>query len=611
MSLQKANISSVKELIATLPHKPGVYQYFDKNQTIIYVGKAKDLKKRVSSYFVKDHQSSKTAILVRKITDIKHIIVDTEEDALLLENNLIKKYQPRYNVLLKDDKSYPWICIKNERFPRVYYTRKHVKDGSQYYGPYTSVPMVKAMLDFFKQVYKLRTCKLNLSEENVGKGKYKVCLEYHIGNCKAPCIGEQDEIEYSQTVGEIKNILKGNIHDVLKHLDSSMKELAAELRFEEAQEVKEKLELIDKYRSKSTVVNPAINNVDVFSILVDMDTAYVNFLKVANGAIIQVHTLEMKSRIDETEEELLATAITEIRQRFSSLSREIIVPFPIEFELNNASFHVPQRGDKKKLLELSERNLKYFKLEKMKQLQRVDPERHTNRILETMQKDLQLKLQPKHIECFDNSNIQGAHPVSACVVFKDAKPSKKDYRHFNVKTVEGPDDFATMEEAMTRRYTRLLNENEPLPQLVIVDGGKGQLGAAVKIFRELGLLDKIALIGIAKKLEEIFFPGDPIPLYLDRNSETLKIIQQLRNEAHRFGITHHRNRRSKAFITSELHAIAGIGDKTSDSLLKHFKTIDAIKKANPEELANLIGKAKALIVYSYFHADGKVNSASD
>jgi len=593
----------LKDTIASLPHKPGVYQYFDKNETIIYVGKAKDLKKRVTSYFVKDHQSSKTSILVRKIAEIKHIVVDTEEDALLLENNLIKKYQPRYNVLLKDDKSYPWICVKSERFPRVFYTRKMVKDGSRYFGPYTSLPMVKAMLEFFKQVYKLRTCKLNLSEESIAKGKYRVCLEYHINNCKGPCIGEQDEAEYNQTVSEIKNILKGNIHDVVKHLEQSMADLAGELRFEEAQEVKDKLDLIEKYRSKSTVVNPSINNVDVFSILIDVDTAYVNFLKVANGAIIQVHTLEMKSRIDESKEELLATAIAEIRQKFMSLSREIIVPFEIEFELQNVTFHVPQRGDKKKLLELSERNLKYFKLEKMKQMQRLDPEKHTSRILETMQKDLQLKVPPKHIECFDNSNIQGAHPVSACVVFKDAKPSKKDYRHFNVKTVQGPDDFATMEEAMTRRYTRLLNENEPLPQLVIVDGGKGQLGAAVKIFRQLGLLDKITLIGIAKKLEEIFFPGDPVPLYLDRNSETLKIIQHLRNEAHRFGITHHRNRRSKAFITSELHSITGIGDKTSDSLLKHFKTIDAIKQAKHEQLAEVIGKAKANIVFDYFHTE--------
>lgn len=595
------NIDKLKEIIAVLPHKPGVYQYFDKEGTIIYVGKAKDLKKRVSSYFVKDHSQTKTYILVKKIAEIKHIVVDTEEDALLLENNLIKKYQPRYNVLLKDDKTYPWICVKNERFPRVFYTRKLEKDGSVYFGPYTSIPMVKAILEFIKQVFKLRTCKLNLSDDNIKKGKYRVCLEYHIGNCKAPCVGEQDEVEYSKSIGQIKKILKGNIHDVVKHLKESMESLAAELKFEEAHEVKEKLELMEKYQSKSTVVSPTVNNVDVFSILMDVDTAYVNFLKVANGAIIQVHTLEMKSRIVESKEELLATAITDIRQRFFSTAREIIVPFELEFELQNVTFIVPQRGDKAKLLELSERNLKYFKLEKMKQLQRVDPERHSNRILETMKKDLQLSKLPKHIECFDNSNIQGKFPVSACVVFKDAKPSKKDYRHFNVETVQGPDDFATMEEALTRRYTRLIKDNEPLPDMVIVDGGKGQLGAAVKIFHKLELTNKIALIGIAKRLEEIFFPGDPIPLYLDRNSETLKVIQHLRNEAHRFCITHHRNRRSKAFISSELHAIEGIGKKTSETLLKHFKTIDAIKKSSLEEVSAVIGKAKAKIIIAYFH----------
>mgnify|MGYP001809877740 CR=1 FL=1 len=502
--------------------------------------------------------------------------------------------------MLKDDKTYPWICIKNEPFPRVFLTRNLSDDGSAWFGPYASVKMVRTLLEFIRQIYQIRTCNLNLSKEQIEKGKYSVCLENHIGNCKAPCVGKQTADDYAQTIADVKNILKGNIMQVINHLKSSMMQLASELRFEEAQAVKDKIEQLENYRSKSTVVNPDIHNVDVFTILDDIGMAYVNFLKVANGAIIQSHTVEIKKRLDESKEELLEIAIGEIRQKIFSDAREILIPFPLDIELKNVKFTIPQRGDKVSLIELSERNLKYYRLEKVKQLSKVDPEMHTNRILETMRRDLNLGNLPRHIECFDNSNLQGTNAVAACVVFKDARPSKKDYRHFNIKTVEGPDDFASMEEVLHRRYSRLLDENQPLPDLVVIDGGKGQLGSAVKIFEELQLFPRVQLISIAKRLEEIFKPGDPIPLYLDKNSESLKVIQRLRDEAHRFGITHHRNKRSKAFIVSELHGIEGIGPKTADSLLAHFKSIDNIKNAPADELGRVVGKAKAAVVMKYF-----------
>ncbi len=601
MKSSNNNINYLKEKISVLPSDPGVYQYFNKDRKIIYVGKAKNLKKRVSSYFVGKSDSGKTAILVRNIADIEHIVVDTEEDALLLENNLIKKYQPRYNVLLKDDKSFPWIVVKNENFPRVFSTRNVIKDGSLYFGPYTSVGMVRTLLDLFKSLYPLRTCKLNLSPQNIQEGKYKVCLEYHLGNCKGPCIGEYDEEKYLENINAIKNILRGNIHSVLKYLKDMMLEYAKDFRFEEAEEVKQKIIQLDSYKSKSTVVSSSINNVDVYSIIEDDESAYVNFLKVVNGAIIQAHTIELKKKLEEELPELLSYAITEIRERLHSTAREIIVPFKPDTEFESIKFIIPQKGDKKNLLDLSLRNVKYYRLEKLKQQSLRKKETREDRILSTMKKDLRLKELPNHIECFDNSNIQGSFPVAACVVFKNAKPSKKDYRHFNVKTVVGPDDFASMEEIIERRYSRLISENEPLPQLVIIDGGKGQLGAAMKIFRRLQIDDKVAVIGIAKRLEEIFFPGDSVPLYLDKNSESLKIIQHARNEAHRFGITFHRNQRSKDFVISELDNISGIGEKTVQKLLSNFKSVDQIKLLKLDQLKEVIGLAKANVVWKYFN----------
>ncbi len=595
-------IEYLKDKIAVLPSDPGVYQYFNKEGKIIYVGKAKNLKKRVSTYFVGKANNGKTALLVRNIADIAHIVVDTEEDALLLENNLIKKYQPRYNVLLKDDKSFPWIVVKSEPYPRVFSTRHVIKDGSLYFGPYTSTGMVRTLLDLFKSLYPLRNCKLNLAHKNIAQGKYKVCLEYHLGNCKGPCVGQYHEDIYLKNIEEIKHILRGNIHSVIKYLKDLMFEYAAVYKFEEAEEVKQKIKQLDSYQSKSTVVSSNINNVDVYSIIDDEESAYVNFLKVVNGAIIQAHTIEFKKKLNESLPELLSLAISEIRERLHSASREIIVPFKPDTHFETVKFIVPKMGDKKKLLELSERNVKYYRLEKLKQQTIRKKESREDRILNTMQRDLRLKVQPAHIECFDNSNIQGNFPVAACVVFKNGKPSKKDYRHFNIKTVVGPDDFASMEEIIERRYTRLINENEALPNLVIIDGGKGQLGAAVKIFRRLNIDDKVAVIGIAKRLEEIFFPGDSVPLYLDKNSETLKIIQHARNEAHRFGITFHRNQRSKNFVDSELDRISGIGEKTTRLLLGEFKSVEQIKKLSIESLQACIGNAKGKLVWNYFNA---------
>jgi len=598
-----AHIERLRSLISVLPDGPGVYQYFNAEGIIIYIGKAKNLKKRVSSYFNKNHEDGKTRILVRKIVDIQHIVVDTEQDALLLENNLIKKYQPRYNVLLKDDKSFPWIVIKKEAFPRVLQTRHFVRDGSLYFGPYTSLGMVRTLLDLFKQLYPLRTCKLNLSSENIQKGKYKVCLEYHIGNCMGPCIGAYDETTYDQHIDTITDILKGNIATVIKFMKQMMMDFANKLEFEKAEEIKQKINLLDSYRSKSTIVNPNINNVDVFSIVDDQSAAYVNFLRVVNGGIIQSHTIEFKKRIGEETSDILLLAMAEIQARTKLLAREILVPFKPEMQFTNSQYIVPKIGDKKKLLELSERNAKYYRLEKLKQHSIGKKETREERLLKIIQSDLRLKELPKQIECFDNSNIQGTNPVAACVVFKNGKPSKKDYRHFHIKTVIGANDFASMEEVIYRRYKRLKEEQAPLPQLIIIDGGKGQLGSALNALEKLDLRGQIAIIGIAKRLEEIFYPGDPIPLYLDKNSESLKVIQHLRNEAHRFGITFHRNIRSKNFIKSDLENIPGVGEKTIAELFSTFKTLNKIKGATIEDLQACIGNDKGNRVYSWFNKD--------
>ena len=590
---------SLELQIQTLPDSPGVYQYYDKEEKILYVGKAKNLKKRVSSYFNKIHDTAKTNVLVKKIVTIKHIVVPTESDALLLENNLIKTLQPRYNVLLRDDKSYPWICIKKEPFSRIFPTRKMVKDGSEYFGPYTSFKTVSTILDLIKELYPLRTCNFDLSATNIENHKFKVCLEYHIGNCKGPCEGYESLENYQKQVDAIREILKGNFKESMKDFKKLMNDLAAKMHFEEAQKVKEKIETLEKYQSRSTIVNPKITNIDVFSIVSDESAAYVNFLQIAHGSIIRSHTLEIKKKLDESDEELLELAIIELRERFQLVSKEVIVPFEVALG-STIKVTVPQLGDKKQILELSIRNAKFYRIEQLKQLQIVDPDRHTNRIMVQMQKDLRLQVEPRHIECFDNSNIQGTNPVAACVVFKDGKPSKKDYRHFNIKTVEGPNDFASMEEVVYRRYKRMLDEQQPLPQLIIIDGGKGQVSSALKSIDELGLRGKIAIIGIAKRLEELFYPGDSVPLYLDKKSETLKVIQQLRNEAHRFGITFHRDKRSKAALNSSIEAIPGIGEKTMLVLLQHFKSVKRLKLASEKEISDVVGASKAKKITDFY-----------
>ncbi len=588
-------------ILKTLPSNPGVYQYFDKDGKIIYIGKAKNLKKRVLSYFNKNTSlPGKVRVLVAKIADIRWIAVESESDALLLENNMIKEYQPRYNIMLKDDKTYPWICIKNEPFPRVFPTRNLIKDGSEYFGPYASVKLMNTLLDLIRQLYPLRNCNLNLTQQNIKAGKFKICLEYHIGNCLGPCEGHQNEEDYAETIKGIRGIIKGNIGMVKNQLTALMKQYAESFEFEKAHVVKEKIELLDRFQSKSLVVNPSINNVDVFSIIEDEHYAYVNFVKVASGAIIQSHTVELKKKLDETTEELLTMAIADLHQRFSSGVAEIIVPLMPEFRLPDLTYTVPQRGDKKQLLELSERNAKYYQLDKQRQKELVDPERRTKRILDTMKKDLGLKEQPVHMECFDNSNIQGSYPVAAMVVFRNARPEKKDYRHFNIKTVEGPNDFASMEEVVYRRYSRLLEEGQELPQLVLIDGGKGQLSSAMISIEKLGLQNTIQLVGIAKRLEELYFPGDSLPLHLDKKSETLKVIQQMRDEAHRFGITHHRKRREKGTIKTSLSDIEGIGPATSQMLLRKFKSVKNIRQATMEELEAVIGKSKAAVVFNHF-----------
>lgn len=590
----------IQSILKVLPTKPGVYQYFDQEGQIIYVGKAKSLKNRVSSYFVKNHDSSKTTALVRKIADIKYIVVESEMDALLLEISLIKKHKPRYNIMWKDDKSYPSIVIKREPFPRIFATRQVIKDGSEYHGPYASAKVMHTVLELVRKLYPIRSCSLPLSKQNIEAGKFKICLEYHLGNCLGPCEGKQSLQSYDHNVENIRKIIKGNFSEAIRELKIMMNDSAEQYRFEEAHILKEKIETLENFQARSTIVNPTIHDVDVFTIASDSQAAYVNFMKINNGVIVQGYTAEVKKRMEETDKEVLEVAIIEIRDRLQSNSREICVPIEVDIQLPNTIVSIPQRGDKKKLLDLSQRNSTHYMLDMQKQQEIVDPERHTNRILDRMKQDLHLKDLPIHIECFDNSNIQGTNPVSACVVFKNAKPSKADYRKFNVKTVEGPNDFDTMKEAVHRRYSRLLEEGEPLPQLIIIDGGKGQLGAALESLGLLGLRGKIAVIGIAKRLEEIYFPGDSLPIYLDKRSESLKLIQQLRDEAHRFGLSHHRDRRSKEALRSELTEIPGVGFRTTQQLLFHFKTVRAVKDATIGELEEVVNKKMARLVFDYF-----------
>ncbi len=595
----------IKNTLGVIPNQPGCYQFIDEKGSVIYVGKAKDLKKRVSSYFNKNHEHPKTRILVRNTRKIKYIVVNTEEDTFLLENNLIKQLKPRYNVLLKDDKTYPSIVIKNEFFPRVYKTRNIVRDGSKYYGPYTSVLSVNVLLEIVRKVYKIRTCRLNLTPENIAANKFKVCLQYHINRCKGPCEGLQTLEDYNNNIEEINEILKGNVAIIEKKIEEKMMSLSEELKFEEAQELKDKLNLIRNFREKSQVVSNLNYNLDVFSFEEDENSAFINYLHVVNGGVNQAYTFEYKKKLDESPEELLGLGIVEMRQRFGSQSKEIVVPFIPDLKLTNVEFTIPQRGDKKKLLSLSEKNVKQHKIDKLKKAEMLNPEQRATRILTTVQKDLNLKQMPRHIECFDNSNIQGSNPVAACVVFKKAKPSKKEYRHYNINSVEGPDDYASMREVVERRYSRLLNEGNPLPQLIVIDGGKGQLSAAAKTLRKIGLYGKIAIIGIAERLEEIYFPEDSVPLYIDKNSETLKLIQRLRDEAHRFGLTFHRNKRSKSQISSELDSIKGIGKVTKKELLIHFKSIKRLKESDKEEIEKIIGKKRGEIIWEWITKENK------
>ncbi|MEE4115480.1 MAG: excinuclease ABC subunit UvrC [Marinilabiliaceae bacterium] len=595
----ESKIKELKQIAGSLAEEPGVYQFFDKEQKLIYVGKAKNLKKRVMSYFGKNI-SGKTLVMRNKIATIKEIVVENESEALLLENSLIKKYQPRYNVLMKDDKTFPWIVVRKEVFPRVYMTRNVIRDGSVYFGPYTSVVMVKTLLGLIRQLYKLRTCNLNLSAEKIESSQYKVCLEYHIGNCSAPCVGKQTENDYNESISQIKEILGGNIHSVNRYLRELMKQYSSELKFEEAQVIKEKLEVLDKYRSRSTVVNPRINNADVFASVEGGGSVFVNYIKIIKGAVIQTQTLELKKRIDESLEELMSLAITELRQRNNSLSKEIIVPFMPDIREQGVKYTCPRKGDKLKLIDLALRNAVLHRAGTQRKKEDKKYEVRDKRNLEEIKNDLRLPELPVHIECFDNSNIQGHNPVASCVVFRGGRPSKKEYRHYNIKTVKGADDFASMSEVVLRRYSRLVEEGKSLPQLIIVDGGKGQLNAAVKSLEKLGLRGKISIAGIAKRLEEIYFPGDSVPLYIDKNSYSLKIIQQLRNEAHRFGINFHRAKRSKEMIISELDQIKGIGEKTKEVLLKEFGSVAEIREADQETLEKLAGASKAIKIMEFF-----------
>ncbi|MCD6180279.1 MAG: excinuclease ABC subunit C [Bacteroidales bacterium] len=601
MSHNQQLIDQLHLQIRSLPQSPGVYQYFDTEDKIIYVGKAKNLKKRVASYFNKEKSASgKLRVLVSKIVRIEFMVVDTELDALLLENNLIKKYQPRYNILLKDDKTFPWICIKNEPFPRIFSTRNIIKDGSEYFGPYASVKMMNTVLYLVHQLYPIRSCKLQLTKQNIAAKKFKVCLDYHIGKCLAPCVGKQSETEYMESIQEIRNIIKGDIVSLISNLKGRMMSYAKEMEFEKAQLLKDRIDLLTSYRSKSLVVNPKIHNVDVFSFIIEDDKAFVNFLKIINGAIVQTHTIELKKRLEETNIQLLELAMAELYSRFGSNAKEIILPFKIDLSFPDSKITIPKKGDKKQLLDLSTRNAHFYQLERQKRKDLVDPNRHSKRILEQLQHDLHMKVIPEHIECFDNSNFQGDYPVAAMVMFKNAKPYKKGYRHYNIKTVEGPDDFHSMEEVIYRRYKHLLDEKKPLPQLIVVDGGKGQLSASVRSLEKLNLRGKISIIGIAKKLEEIYFPNDSLPLYINKKSESLKLIQNLRDEAHRFGITHHRNKRDKGTLKTELTDIKGIGKLTAELLLREFGSVLKIKKLEKEAIANTIGQAKAEIVFKYF-----------
>ncbi|HUI32957.1 MAG TPA: excinuclease ABC subunit UvrC [Dysgonamonadaceae bacterium] len=593
--------NDIKTTLSIMPNKPGCYQFLDESEKVIYIGKAKDLKKRVSSYFNKVHDSPKTRILVRKIASIKYIVVNSEEDTFLLENNLIKEFQPRYNVLLKDDKTYPSIVVKKEYFSRVFQTRNIKRDGSRYFGPYTSAASVRALLEIVRKVYKIRTCRLDLTPENIAAGKFKVCLLYHIKRCKGPCEGLQTLEDHNNNINEVLEILKGNVGSITKKIYDEMQRSAEEFRFEEAQELKEKYLLIENFRERSTVVSNFGYNIDVFFCSDDKQSAYINYLHVVNGSIIQAYTFEYRKKMDETKEELLAMGIIEMRQRYKSESKEIIVPFLPDMQLTNVEFTIPQRGDKRKLLSLSEQNVKQYRVDKLKRAEILNPEQRTTRLLKTVQKDLHLKEMPIHIECFDNSNIQGSDPVAACVVFKRGKPAKKDYRHFTIKTVVGPNDYASMQEVIHRRYSRIVNEGGDLPQLIVVDGGKGQLHAAVDILKEMDLHNKIAIIGIAERLEEIYFPDDSIPLYLDKNSETLKLIQNLRDEAHRFGLAFHRNKRSKSQIASVLDEIKGIGPVSKKKLLSHFKSIKRIKEADVEEIKKVLGESKGELVYEWLN----------
>lgn len=593
--------SNLELQLKTLPSEPGVYRYYDKNDQLLYVGKAKHLKKRVLSYFNKNQNGYRTRIMVSKIHRLETTVVNSEYDALLLENNLIKAHQPFYNVMLKDDKSYPWICIKNEDFPRIFLTRTKIKDGSEYYGPYAKVRPARILLDTIKSLYKIRTCNLNLAPEKIAEGKYRVCLEYHIKNCNGPCESLETKEDYDEKVEAIRGIIKGDFRFAKKYLEERMYRFAANLEFEKAQMLKQNIESLDDYQAKHTVVNPSIDDVDVFGMTSDETAAYVNYFKIRNGSIVQSFTTEIKKVLEETDEDILEEVLVEIRQKFDSTSKEILIPFHLEIEIPNVKLIVPKVGDKKRIVELSEKNAKEYRLEKLKQVQIVDPERHTNRIMSEMQRILRMPVEPRHIEGFDNSNIQGTNPVSACVVFKDGKPSKADYRIFHPKTVEGPNDFATMEEVIYRRYRRLIDEGEPLPQLILIDGGKGQLSSAVKSLKLLGLYGKITIIGIAKRLEEIYFPEDSIPLYIDKKAETLKILQRVRDEAHRFGVKHHRTRRKNSTIKSELEEIPGVGEKTIELLLSKLKSVKRVKEADIVTLEEILGKAKAKIVWEFFN----------
>jgi len=591
----------ISQLLKTLPEKPGVYHHLDKEGKILYIGKAKNLKKRVSSYFSKQHDNGRIAVMVKKIADIKTIVTATEYEALLLENTLIKQHQPRYNVSLKDDKTYPWIVIKKEPFPRIFYTRKKIDDGSEYFGPYASVRSMKAVLELIKQVHPLRTCSLSLREDAIEARKFQKCLEYHLGNCLAPCEGLQSRAEYDHEISLARALIGGRLGQVKRRLLDKMQVEADALRFEEAHKLKQRVDLLERYQAKSTVVSNTHDDLDVFTADIDAQFGYVNYLKVIDGAVVHSHTLEFRRKLEESPEELLSLAIAEVRGLVRSQAKELLVNHMVEMPLEGVRIVQPSRGEKKALIELSLKNARAFRLEKLKSIQITDPERHTRRIMEQMKLDLRLSVEPRHIECFDNSNTQGSDPVSACVVFRDGKPSKQEYRHFNVRDIEGPDDFATMEQAVFRRYDRMIKEGAELPQLVVVDGGKGQLSAALRSFDVLGIRGKVAILGIAKRLEELYYPNDPVPLYLDKRSETLRVIQQMRDEAHRFGLAHHRKRRSRTSLGSTLEGIEGVGSKTVDKLLAHFKSARKAGEAPMDELISVIGKSKATIVHSYFH----------